>query len=111
MTRPRSGRFSIIPAAAVFDHRLSHGAVRVLAALGSHADRQGRCWPSAATLAHEIGMCERHVRRCCQELERLGHLDTEARQGQSSIYRIPRTQIAGVAPSTPAMARPGSSSA
>ena len=37
MTKSSSGHFSIIPSAAVFDRRLSHADIRVLAALGAHA--------------------------------------------------------------------------
>ncbi len=47
MTKPRSGHLSIIPAAAVFDHRLSNADVRVLAALGTYAGKDGRCWPAS----------------------------------------------------------------
>ena len=90
MTKPRSGAFSIIPAAAVFDCRLGHAEVRVLAALGAHADKNGRCWPSTTTLASKTGMSERHARTCLRNLENLGYVETKSRPGQSSMYRIPR---------------------
>ncbi len=96
MTKPRSGRLSIIPAAAVFDSRLSHADVRVLAALGAHADKNGRCWPSTTTLANTTGMSERHARTSLRSLESIGYVETESRPGQSSMYRIPRNQAAGV---------------
>ncbi len=95
MTKPRSGHFSIIPTAAVFDHRLSHADVRVLAALGAHADKNRRCWPATATLATETGMSERHARTSLRNLENIGYVETESRPGQSSIYRIPRKHTAG----------------
>ncbi len=96
MTKPRSGHFSIIPTAAVFDHRLSHADVRVLAALGAHADKNGRCWPATTTLASTTGMSERHARTSLRNLENIGYIETESRPGQSSMYRIPRNQAAGV---------------
>ena len=96
MTKPRAGAFSIIPAAAVFDCRLGHAEVRVLAALGAHADKNGRCWPSTTTLASKTGMSERHARTCLRNLENLGYVETESRPGQSSMYRIPRNCASGV---------------
>ncbi len=98
MTKPRSGNLSIIPAAAVFDCRLSHADVRVLAALGAHANKNGRCWPATTTLANKTGMSERHARTSLRNLENIGYVVTESRPGQSSMYRIPRNQAAGVEP-------------
>ncbi len=96
MTKPRSGRLSIIPAAAVFDRRLSHADVRVLAALGAYADQNRTCWPATSTLANKTGMSERHARTSLRNLENIGYVVTESRPGQSSMYRIPRNQAAGV---------------
>ena len=62
MTKPRSGSFSIVSTAAVFDRRLSHADVRVLAALGAHADKKRRCWPAISTIADEANMSKRHAR-------------------------------------------------
>jgi predicted transcriptional regulator len=91
-----SRQLSIIPAAAVFDRRLSHADIRVLAALGAHADKQGRCWPAVSTLAQKIGLSERHVRRCLQTLSKCGVVEIQKRLGRSSIYRIPMTWVSGV---------------
>ncbi len=96
MTKPRSGPFSIVPSAAIFDRRLSHADVRVLAALGAHADKNGRCWPATTTLADTTGMSERHARTSLRNLENIGYVETASRPGQSSMYRIPRNQAAGV---------------
>ncbi len=94
--KPRSGHFSIIPSAAVFDRRLSHADVRVLAALGTHADKKRRCWPAISTIAHEANMSNRHARTSLRNLESIGYIETENRPGQSSKYRIPRNHTAGV---------------
>ena len=91
-----SRRLSIIPSAAVFDRRLGHADIRVLAALGAHADKRGRCWPAVPTLAQKIGLSERHVHRCLQALSKCGVVEIKKRPGQSSIYRIPMTWVSGV---------------
>lgn len=91
----RSGRLAIVPAAAVFDLRLSHADIRILAALSAYADKSGRCWPSVPTLAQRTNLSERHVRTSLRNLERSAYLVTEKRPGQSSMYRIPRKYIAG----------------
>ncbi len=76
MTKPRSGSFSIIPATAIFDLRLSHADVRVLAALGAYADKNRRCWPATSTLANKTGMSERHARTSLRNLENIGYVET-----------------------------------
>lgn len=90
VNRRRSGNLSIIPAAAVFDDRLSAADIRVLAALGAYADKEGRCWPATSTIASRTGISERYVRTCLRNLEGFGYLKTEPRSGQTSVYRIPR---------------------
>ena len=91
-----SRRLSIIPSTAVFDRRLGHAEIRVLAALGAHANKQGRCWPAVPTLAQKIGLSERHVHRCLQTLSKFGVVEIQKRPGQSSIYWIPMTWVSGV---------------
>ena len=44
----------------------------ILAALWSHADRHGGCWPSQRRLATLTGRCERTVRTSVQRLASLG---------------------------------------
>ncbi len=96
-TKPRrSGDLAFIPAAAVFDLRLSNADIRVLAALSAYADKEGRCWPATPTLADRTGMSERHIRTSLRNLETFDYIETEKRPGQSSMYRIPRNYTAGV---------------
>lgn len=90
---PRFGRLSIIPAAAVFDTRLGNADVRVLCALGTFADKSGKCWPATTTLAEKLGISDRRVRSCLRKLETCGHLSTEHRPGQRSIYLIVRKPL------------------
>ncbi len=88
MTKPRSGRLSIIPAAAVFDSRLSRTDLAVLCVLGAYADRKGQCWPATTTLAEGIRVSTRQIRRCLRNLESCGYLRSTHRKGQRSIYSI-----------------------
>ena len=88
MTDQRSGRLSIIPAEAVFDDRLSRPELRVLCALGTFADREGRCWPATTTLAQKLGSTTRQIRRSLRRLEEFGHVQTKRRPGQRSFYTI-----------------------
>ncbi len=90
MTEPRSGRLSIIPAAAVFDSRLCRTDLAVLCALGAYANRSGRCWPATTTLAKDLRMSTRMVRRCLRNLEDCGFLHTEHQKGQRSVYTVAR---------------------
>ncbi len=85
-----SPRLSIIPAAAVFDSRLCRTDLAVLCALGVYANRNGRCWPATTTLAEDIRVTTRQVRRCLRNLEDCGFLHTEHRDGQRSIYVVAR---------------------
>ena len=95
-SKPRSGPFAIVPATAVFDKRLSNADVRILAALGCFANRDGRCWPSEPMLADLTAISERHIRDRLHVLEDTEHVQIERRPGLNSIYRLPRNYSAGV---------------
>ena len=84
---------SVIPVEAVFDQRLGNADIRVLCALGAFADRNGKCWPATATLAQKLGVSDRRVRECLRNLEAHGHLCTEHRPGQRSIYLLVRKPV------------------
>ena len=97
---------SVIPVDAVFDQRAGNADIRVLCALGAFADRNGKCWPATTTLAAKLGVSDRRVRKCLRNLEARGHLSTEHRPGQRSIYLLvrmpmnPGTSPSGVDPGT-----------
>ncbi len=84
---------SVIPVEAVFDQRLGNADIRVLCALGAFADRNGKCWPATTTLAEKLGVSDRRVRECLRNLEARGHLCTEHRPGQRSIYLLVRKPL------------------
>lgn len=70
-----SGRFAIIPSRALDDQRIGNAAFKVLAALGSYADRDGWCWPSYGTLAQRFGVSDQAIAKQLKELRRLGYIE------------------------------------
>lgn len=64
----------------------------VLLNLIFHADKEGRCFPSAALIAHETGLSGRTVRRAIQALNRLGYIDVKGQKKNglqtSNLYRL-----------------------
>ena len=89
-------RMSIIPSAAVVDHRLSRTDLAVLCALGTYTNRHGECWPATTTLAKDINVETRAIRRGLRNLENCGYVETTHRQGHRSTYQI--VGIVGVDP-------------
>ena len=75
-----SGRFAITPARAVEDHRLGDAAYRVLACLGTYANKDGWCWPSMPTLADRLGITRQAVQRSIRQLVEIGYLEVESRR-------------------------------
>lgn len=60
------------------DPAVSHLAARVLLDLVEYMDGQGVCWPARATLAGNVGVCERGVQRALAEL--LDHVHAPIRR-------------------------------
>jgi len=54
----------------------------VLLCLADHADDEGRCWPSVATIARKTCMTERGVRKILRRLEDEGYLETAVGSGR-----------------------------
>lgn len=65
-------RYSILPARAVFDARLNHTELRVLAALGTYSDREGWCYPSQKELTEKLGIARSTL---CAAIKRLSSSD------------------------------------
>ncbi len=88
-----SARLSIIPACAVYDPRLRAADVRVLTAFGTYADKNGRCYPSQATIAQRLGVTLRAVAEHVAKLKQLGYLEVKPRRhpdgrARSAEYRV-----------------------
>lgn len=86
--------FARIPPAAVFDPAVTPMALRVLAALCTYIDQDGKCWPSVGTLSERLGegYSPRMVQRHLRALEDAGWITTEVQPNgvgkSSNIYRV-----------------------
>lgn len=80
---------SIIPAAAVLDHSLTHSQLRALCAVGIHTNKLGGgVWASVKTLATEAGMGERTFQQACGVLVERGYLVVTPRVGRTNLYEV-----------------------
>jgi Helix-turn-helix domain len=81
----RLGEFALVPRSLA--SRASGNALRLWCILwvysgnGTHA-----AWPSHETLAGDLGVSDRTIRRCLKELEDLGFLTCGSRPGTSCLY-------------------------
>lgn len=102
-------RYSIIPARAIEDPRLSPMDFKVLAALGTYTDKNGWCYPSVNTLADKIHVSRSTINRSLKDLQTYGYIDTsfifrEDGSQAANKYKILvdiEEDIVGVAPVTP----------
>ena len=83
---------------AVFDLPLADPHAKlVLLALARHADRQGRCYPSAKRLAELTGITDRTIYRKLNTLEGLGLIKRKGRtkdgRKTSNVYTLILTQL------------------
>lgn len=72
--KPKTRKYSVIPARAVQDDRLHPTSLHVLAALGLHTNAAGVCWPSTLTLALHIGKARVTVSRHISRLLKAGYI-------------------------------------
>lgn len=86
-------RYSIVPAQAVEDQRLTDGEFRTLAAIGRHTDDRGWCWPSQSTLAKIRGISRQTINSHIQHLKELGYLNVEARYREDGGQSSNRMQV------------------
>lgn len=68
--------------------RLKHSAPSVFLALCYHADANGRCWPSRAKLAEEVGVSVDTVDRAMKDIERAGLVSVTRRDDTSNVYQL-----------------------
>ena len=81
------GRWSKLAARAVADRDLSATVVRVLAAIGIYAGRDGAAWPSQETIAGVIGIHRATVCRAIKRLRERGYLDRYRKPTSRGRYR------------------------
>jgi hypothetical protein len=97
---------SVSVMAAVWTLDLPPREKLVLLALADCANDEGRCWPSASTLARKTGEGERTVRRAVQSLIRKKVLHQHQRSGTSPIYTVTPCQSGTRANAAPLPGRP-----
>lgn len=73
---PDQRKVSVLPIRAVFDQRLTHGALHVLAALCSYCNRAGITWVSQTRLAKELNITQQAVAKQFKQLREYGYLET-----------------------------------
>jgi len=92
-----SPRYSIAPAAAMKDARLSLVGKALLALLGTYTDKNGWCHPKQGDLAESLGVSREYVSRTLRTLITLGYVETRSftasRRGRVALeYRV-RTDL------------------
>jgi hypothetical protein len=80
-------RWAKLAARAVVDRSLTDMDVRVLAAFGIHADRDGICWPSQTTVADMVGIRRETVCKAVGRLRLRGYLDRYRKRTPRGWYR------------------------
>lgn len=73
---PDQRKVCVLPIRAVFDQRLTHGALHCLAALCSYCNRAGITWVSQTRLAKELNITQQAVAKQFKQLREFGYLET-----------------------------------
>ena len=73
---PDQRKFCVLPVRAVFDKKLTHGALQVLAALCSYCNRAGLTWVSQTRLASDLGISQQAVAKQFKQLREHGYVET-----------------------------------
>lgn len=88
-------RFSVLPARAIDDDRLSRTHLRCLAALCTYTDKNGWAWPSTSTIAERLGVSRQLISRCLHDLAAWEYVEIRLRprDGQdggqtTNLYRV-----------------------
>lgn len=81
MTRqtPGNQRFSIIPARAVTDLRVTPALLRTLALIGTYGDKDGWCFPSLRLLGTTLAVSPQAISKNILRLVELGYLEVRPR--------------------------------
>lgn len=83
---PDQRKVCVIPFRAVFDKKLSHGALQALAALCAYCNRAGVTWVSQGRIAQDLGITQQAVAKQYKQLKDNGYLQIVRRgfRGQRS---------------------------
>jgi DNA-binding Lrp family transcriptional regulator len=74
-TFKRGGRYSIVPAVALYSGKLTATDIHVLCAIGHHTDQAGWCHFNQRSLAEAIGVTRETANRCIKKLTEAGFLE------------------------------------
>lgn len=93
-----SPRYSITPAAAMKDARLTLSGKALLGVLGTYTDKNGWCHPKQSELAAALGVRREYISRTLRVLIQLGYVETRSfsasRRGLVALeYRV-KTDLA-----------------
>ena len=73
---PDKRKVAVLPIRAVFDQKLTHGGLQVLAAICAFSNRAGITWVSQTRLAKDLGITQQAVAKQFKQLRELGYLET-----------------------------------
>lgn len=96
----RPGNFCRVPM-PLQAMRLPNSAPSVFMALCYHADINGKCWPSRATLAAEVGVSIDTVDRAMKAIEKAGLVRVTRRGDTSNVYQLTVSDSELAAPTPP----------
>ena len=100
------GGFVLLPRTLLHAPGLSRDAKLLYAVLLSYAWQQGRCFPGAERLQHDLGCGKNQVTRYLQELEAAGLVTRRRRgQGKTTVYTLHDPEAAAE-PASPAADSP-----
>jgi len=78
-TLPDQRKIVVLPFKAVFDDRLQHGTVRVLAAVAAFSNRAGITWVSQERIAKDLKISQQAVSKQVKQLKALGYVEVVKR--------------------------------
>jgi hypothetical protein len=87
-----TARYSILPAVAFIDPRLTPCEIRVLGVLGSFLNKENECFPSQARIAEVSRLSRQRVNKAIRQLVLYGYVTTRERFPDSAkstlIYKV-----------------------
>ena len=85
----RQGNWVWVHKVILFDMRVSASDYKVYSGLASYADNtEQNAWPSIPTLADNLNIGRATVIRSLKNLESIGAIDVERREGTSNVYTL-----------------------
>ena len=88
MSDQHSGRFSIIPARACDDKRLTHRLLHLLVVMGTYSNPKGYCWPKQETLAKRSGVSRPAINIALRKLEEYGYITSKQEYNRNGSYAV-----------------------